>query len=412
MSRQRQEQRTAPLSGVTIIDMTTVQMGPYATLILADLGANVIKIESPKSGGDISRQSIPARTRGMGQNFLNSNRNKRSVALDLKHPDGRAALLALTKRADVLVYNVRPQAMSRLKLTYADIKAVNPKIIYVGALGFSQRGRYAGRPAFDDLLQGMAGLPWLFGRASGERPRYVPVAYVDRSSALHIVIAVLAALHARKRTRRGQSVDVPMFENLVHSVLGEHMEGETFIPAKGPMGHARTLALEHRPYRTKDGFICTLLNNDKQWRAFFTMIGQPERFDADERFSSRANRNKNNDAVYAFQSEILRTRTTAEWTKLFLEHDLPVGPMNSLQDVLNDTHLADIGYFARIEHPTEGSLRTMYYPTEFSTTPVTSRHPAPHLGEHTEELLAEAGYEQHRIDELIARGIAVAGSRK
>lgn len=396
-----------PLSGVRILDMTAVQMGPYATLILADLGADIIKIESPAGKGDISRHSVPTRSPGMGQIFLNGNRNKRSVALDLKQPEGRTALLTLAKRSDVLVYNIRPQAMTRLKLGYEDLQAVNPQIIYVGALGFSQRGRYGGRPAFDDLIQGMVGLPWLYARASGLAPRYAPVAYADRTSSLHIVIAVITALYHRKSTGEGQRVDVPMFENLVHAVLGEHLEGETFIPARGPMGHARTLSPKHRPYPTKDGFLCTFIQNDKQWRAFFAMIGEPELIE-DPRFSSQLNRSKNMDAVYALQTEALQKRTTAEWVKLFMKHDLPVSPMNSPEDVLNDPHLADLNYFKHIEHPTEGTLRAMYYPTEFSKTPVTSRYPAPQLGQHTAEVLKEAGYEQSQIDALVAKGVAVA----
>lgn len=398
--------RHGSLSGVRVLDMTTVLMGPYATLVLADLGAEVIKIESLE--GDISRQSHPARSPGMGHSFLNNNRNKRSVALNLKHPEGRAALLALGKRADVFVYNVRPQAMTRLNLGYEDFKAINPQIIYVGAVGFGQRGRYSGHPAYDDLIQGMVGLPWLAGQASGQEPRYAPNAYADKSCALHLAIALLAALYHRKCTGRGQRVEVPMFENMVHTLLGEHLEGETFIPARGPIGHRRTLSRERRPYRTQDGYLCTMVYNDKQWRSFFEMIGQPERFETDARFSSQVNRFKNIDAVYGFLSEVLQTRTTQEWIRLFMEHDLPVGPMNSLDDVLHDPHLEDVGGFRQFEHPTEGTLRTMHYPTEFSETPVHSSYPAPRLGEHTVEMLAEAGYDRSRIDALIAQGIAVS----
>jgi crotonobetainyl-CoA:carnitine CoA-transferase CaiB-like acyl-CoA transferase len=251
----------------------------------------------------------------------------------------------------------------------------------------------------------------LYARASGQAPRYAPVAYADRTSSLHIVIAVLSGLYHRTSTGEGQRVDVPMFENLVHSLLGEHLEGETFIPARGPMGHARTLSPRHRPYATKDGFLCTYIQNDKQWQAFFKMIGQPERFN-DPQFSSQVNRSKNMDAVYALQTDALRERTTAEWVKLFMAHDLPVSPMNSPEDVLNDPHLADLGYFKQIEHPTEGTLRAMYYPTEFTKTPVSNRHHAPRLGEHTVEVLAEAGYDQSQIDALIAKGVALAPPAK
>ncbi len=402
------EKSHGPLFGIRVIDLTSVQMGPYSTLILADLGADIIKVESPLEDGDSTRQSVPTRSPGMGQNFLNSNRNKRSIALNLKHPEGRAALLALVRDADVLLYNMRPQAMTRLKLGYEDVAVVNPKIIYVGAVGFSQRGRYAARPAFDDLLQGMAGMPWLLQRASGAEPRYVPYAYVDRTSSLHIVIAVTSAICHRNRTGEGQRVDVPMFENVVHAVLGEHMIGESYVPAAGPVGYARTLSRHHRPHRTKDGYICTYLQNDKQWRIFFTAIGQAERFESDERFSSRKNRNLHTEAVYTFLSEIFQTRTTAEWLKLFMDNDLPVGHMNSIEDVIHDPHLEDIGFFQRIEHPTEGSLRTMNYATEFAKSPVSNRRPAPHLGEHTVEVLTEAGYDQSRIQRLLDGKVAVS----
>ena len=320
-------------------------------------------------------------------------------------------MLALVKTADVFLYNVRPQAMQRLKLGYEDLKAVNPQIIYVGGIGFSSRGRYGGRAAYDDVIQGMAGVPWMAARASGREPRYAPNAYADRVSSLHISNAVIAALYHRKCTGKGQRVDVPMFENMVHLLLGEHLEGETFIPARGPMGHPRALSPDRRPYRTKDGYLCTLVYSDKQWKIFLELIGQPERFE-DPRFSSQLNRIKNIDAVYGFLSEVLQTRTTEEWTQLFLEHDLPVGPMHSLEDVLNDPHLADTGYFTTVEHPSEGTLRYMEYPTEFFGTPVSSRRPAPRLGEHTEELLKEAGYNQAQIKEMVDNKIAITASRR
>ena len=407
-SRLNPTHKAGALNGVRVLDMSTVLMGPCATQILADLGADVIKIEALE--GDISRQSYPARSAKMGHTFLNNNRNKRSVALNLKHAEGRAALLALCRRTDVFVYNFRPQAMARLKLRYEDLKAVNPQIIYVGAVGFGERGRYRGMPAYDDLIQGMVGMPWLAGQASGQEPRYAPTAYADRTCALHLSISLLAALYHRQCTGQGQRVDVPMFEHMVHTLLGEHMEGETFVPAYGPIGHRRTLSPERRPYRTKDGYLCTMIYNDKQWRSFFEMIGEPERLATDARFATQTNRFKNIDVVYGFLSEVLLTRTTAEWLELFRRHDLPVGPMNSLEDVLHDAHLADVGYFKEFEHPTEGTLRTVFYPAELSETPVGSRYPAPRLGEHTVELLTEAGYARADIDALIVKGVAAAAT--
>ena len=408
MSDIQQDHNLGPLNGVRVLDLTTVQMGPLATAILADLGADVIKIEAPE--GDVSRQSFPARSPRMGHSFLAINRNKRSIALDLKQPEGKSALLALAKSADVLVFNVRPQAMARLKLSYEDVKAVNPQIVYVGALGFSQRGRYGGRPAFDTVIQGMAGLPWMAAHASGHEPRYAPHSFADQSSALHVVIAVLAGLYHRKATGMGQEVNVPMFESLVHVLLGEHLAGEMFVPPLGTAGYARQLSRDRRPYRTKDGYICPFLYSDKHWRIFFKMIGKTEQFESDPRFSSHGNRTKNMDVVYAFLSDTLQARTTAEWMRLFDEYDLPIGRMNSLEDVLRDPHLADIHYFGTVEHPTEGTLRATCYPTEFSKTPVSNRRPAPRLGEDTVELLREAGYSQSRIDEMVAKGVAISPS--
>ncbi|GAA4336188.1 CoA transferase [Pigmentiphaga soli] len=393
-----------PLAGIRVLDMTSVQMGPLATTILADLGADVLKIESPE--GDISRNSQPSRTRGMGHSFLAINRNKRSVVLDLKQDDGRDALLELCRTADVLVFNVRPRAMARLRLGYDEVAAVNPRLVYVGAVGFGERGRYAGRPAYDTVLQGMIGIPWMQQQASGQEPRYVPFSYVDQSAGLHLVIGVLAALAARANTGRGQQVEVPMFENLVHVLLGEHLAGASFDPPAGPVGYRRQMARDRRPFQTRDGYICPFIYNDKQWRAFFALIGRPEQFEADARFSSHGNRVKNFEAVFAFLSEVFATRTTAEWTELFREHDLPVGPMNSLQDVLGDPHLQDVGYFRITEHPTEGRLRTACYPTTFADTPATSLRPAPRLGEHTVEALAEAGLPRERIEALLASGAA------
>jgi len=394
-----------PLHGLQVLDMTTVQMGPLATAILADLGADVIKIESPE--GDISRNSLPTRSPGMGHSFLMINRNKRAITLDLKASEGKSALLALAKKADIFVSNVRPQAMARLKLDYDDLKAVNPKIIYVGAFGFSQRGRYAARPAYDLALQGMAGLPWMSQRASGQAPRYAPHSYVDQTSALHVVIGVLSALHHRSATGRGQRVHVPMFENLVHVLLGEHLAAEAFIPPAGPVGYDKQMTEDRRPYATKDGYICPFIYNDKQWRIFLAAIGQPSKFDEDSRFSSHRNRLANFRFVNGFLSDVLQTRTTEEWKELLTNYDLPFGPMNSLEDVLRDPHLADTNYFRSMNHPTEGPLRYMTYPTEFSETPPSVRRHAPHRGEHTVEVLEEAGYDRQSIDDLVQKGVAI-----
>jgi crotonobetainyl-CoA:carnitine CoA-transferase CaiB-like acyl-CoA transferase len=392
-----------PLDGVRVLDLTTVVMGPYATQILADFGADVVKVEPPE--GDIMRYAWPFRSKGMGHIYLNANRNKRGIVLDLKKPEARDACLALAKAADVLVYNIRPQAMARLKLGYEDLRAVNPRIIYVGCFGYSQQGPYAAKAAYDDLIQGAAGLPWLSREASGESPRYAPVIIADRSVGLHTANAVCAALYAREKTGKGQRVDVPMFESLLQSVLGEHLGGLTFVPQLGEGGYRRMLTRFRRPYETKDGYVCALIYNDKHWKAFFEMVGRPDMV-ADARFASAEGRSQNFDAVYGFVADEMHKRTTEEWLQALERADIPVQRMNSLEDILRDPHLAAIGYFTPVEHPSEGTLLSMKVPSEWSETRPELRRHAPRFGEHTREVLREAGYSDAQIDALAASGAA------
>jgi len=394
---------SGPLDGVRVLDLTTVVMGPYATQILADLGADVVKLEPPE--GDVMRQNAPMRSKGMGHIFMNANRNKRSVVLDLKQDAGRAACLAMAKNADVLVYNIRPQAMARLKLSYEEVRAVNPRLIYVGAFGYSQRGPYAAKAAYDDLIQGATGLPWLAKEAGAETPRYVPATLADRSVGLHIVNAVCAALYYREKSGKGQRVDVPMFESLLQTVMGEHMGGYTYLPQLGDPGYARMLAKERRPYETKDGYVCVLVYNDKQWRAFFDLIGRPELF-ADPRYATPEARSRDFAGANALVAAEMKKRSTAEWLAALEGADIPVQRMNSLTDIVEDPHLAAIGYFRQVEHPTEGSIRSMAVPSEWSeSTPEYRRH-APRLGEHTREVLREAGIPDSEIERMVGSGAA------
>jgi len=394
-----------PLDGVRVLDLTTVVMGPYATQLLADFGADVVKVEPPE--GDIMRYAWPFRSKGMGHIFLNANRNKRGIVLDLKKPEARDACLALAKNADVLVYNIRPQAMARLKLGYEDVRAVNPRILYVGAFGYSQRGPYAAKAAYDDLIQGAAGLPWLAREAGAESPRYTPVIIADRSVGLHVANAVSAALYAREKTGRGQRVDVPMFESLLQSVLGEHLGGYTFQPQLGEGGYRRMLTKFRRPYETRDGYVCALIYNDKHWKTFFEMVGRAD-LEADPRFASAEGRSQNFDAVYSFVADEMHKRTTDEWLEALEAADIPVQRMNSLEDILRDPHLAAIGYFTPVEHPSEGTLLSMKVPSEWSETEPAYRRHAPRHGEHTREVLREAGYSDAQIDGLTKSGAAKA----
>ena len=394
---------SGPLTGVRVIDLTTVVMGPFATQILADLGADVVKVEAPE--GDVLRHIAPMRNPGMGHIFLHHNRNKRSIVLDLKQPAGRDALLRLAGGGDVLVYNVRPQAMRRLRLGYEDVTAVNPRIIYVGAYGYGESGRYAGQPAYDDLIQGMAALPSIFADAGADRPRYVPTAIADRITGLATVNAVTTALYCRERTGKGQAVEVPMFETLAHMVLADHMAGRTFEPPIAPFRYERMLAPHRAPYATRDGYVCVLIYNDKHWRSFFRLIGREELFESDARFASQEARSRNIAGVYAFVAGEMVKRTSADWLRLLKDADIPVAPLNSVEDVLADPHLAESGFFVTAEHPTEGRLRMMASPGEWTGTPPGTLRPAPRLGEHSVEILREAGYADAEITAMIASGV-------
>jgi crotonobetainyl-CoA:carnitine CoA-transferase CaiB-like acyl-CoA transferase len=389
-----------PLSGVKVLDLTTVVMGPFATQLLSELGADVIKVEP--HDGDNMRHPAPMKNPGMGYIFLNLNRGKRGIVLDLKKPEGHEALMRLIPQADVLIYNVRPQAMARLGLSYEALRKVNPKIIYVGAYGYSQRGPYAAKAAYDDLIQGISGIPSLVKKAGAAAPAYAPVNLADRVTGLHAVYAVTAALFHRERTGEGQSVEVPMFESLAHFVLGDHSAGETFDPPSGDTGYARLLA--RKPYQTSDGYLCILVYNDKQWKSFADSIGQPDLMQ-DPRFATQANRARHISEIYAWLAKVIVTRTTAEWMALMEKADIPVAPVNDIADLVEDPHLEATGFFSIEEHPSEGGLRTMRTPTSWSASPPGAQRPAPRLGEHSAEVLKEVGYSDAEIAELGRKGV-------
>ncbi len=390
-----------PLTGVRIVDLTTVILGPYGTQVLADYGAEVIKVEPPE--GDVIRHAAPLKHSGMGHIFLHHNRNKRSVVLDLKQPEAREALLRLVARADALLHNSRPQAMARLKLSYDDVRAVNERIVYVAAYGYSEQGPYAGRPAYDDLIQGMVAIPSIFAASGGDRPRFVPSAIADRITGLSMAHALTAALYHRERTGKGQSVEVPMFETMAEMILSDHMGGHTFDPPAGPPGYPRMLAPHRAPYKTSDGYICVLVYNDKQWRAFFRVIGCDAMFD-DPRFRTQEARSRHIAEVYAFLADELVKRSSADWLATFAAADIPATPLNTLDDLLDDPHLHATGFFRREEHPTEGTLRTMAVPSRWSESQPDHWSPAPRLGEHSAEVLRDAGYSDNEIAAMVASG--------
>ena len=394
-----------PLEGVKIIDMTTVLMGPYATQMLGDYGADVIKIETPD--GDVTRQIGPTRHSGMGPMFLNTNRSKRSICLDLKKPAGRDAVLRLVASADVLVYNVRPLAMARLQLGYDVVSKINPRLIYAGVFGFGQDGPYAAKPAYDDLIQGGSALAHLMAIGGDGTPRYVPNALVDRIVGTHAVGAILASLVQRDRSGRGQRVDIPMLETMTGFVMGDHMGGLTYEPPLDRGGYARHLSPDRRPYQTADGYICVVVYNDKQWDSFFKATGR-EDLRVDPKFATFAARAQNIDAVYAELARMLKQRTTAEWTELLDKADIPTLPMHSLESILTDPHLAATGFFPVVDHPSEGAIRSMRVAATWSGTPAVPTRLAPRLSEHSEEILQEAGFSADEIAALVREGVTKA----
>lgn len=377
-----------PLAGVKVLDLTTVVMGPAATQILGDLGADVIKVENP--GGDTMRAIGPFRHEGMGPLFLQSNRNKRSVLLDLKSAEGRAALLELAARTDVLVSNIRPQALQRLGLTYEALQSVNPKMIFCTAVGYGTDGPEAGKAVYDDLMQAASGIAGLF-RAVDGAPRYAPVNLCDRVVGLYLVIAILGALHHRHATGEGQAVEVPMFETMAQFVLGDHMGGAAFQPSMGAMGYKRLLSRVRGPYATKDGHLSLVVYTNTHWRAFSALVGVPDLLDTDPRFLNQETRTQYAEDMGRFIADHMPARTNAEWCELLTRADIPVSPVNAIEDLFDDPHLKAVGLFQQMEHPTEGLLNVTRFPIRFSQTPATIRRLAPNLGEHTEEVLRELG---------------------
>jgi len=396
-----------PLSGVRILDLTSVLMGPYATQILGDLGADVIKVESPE--GDRTRGIGPSRSKGMGPLYLNLNRNKRSVVLDLKKPEGRKALLALAASADVLAYNLRPHSMRGLGLSYEDVSDVNKGIIYVGMFGFSQKGPYAEAGAVDDVIQGATGIPMVNALHTGGIPRYLPITIADRSVGLYAMGMINAALYHRARTGEGQEISVPMFETMTTYVLGDHLYGRTFEPPLADFGYPRLMSRERRPYATRDGVVCCVVYTDKDWKAFLGRIGKGELFHADPRFRDMGSRTRHITELYQMVSDELAQRTTDEVMRLLEGSGIPTFPVHTLESLLQDRHLKEIGLFQQIDHPTEGRLLAMQPPAEWSeTSPSISRH-APLLGEHSVEVLREAGYGAADIEMLVSGGVTVDG---
>ncbi|MCL4776394.1 MAG: CoA transferase [Gammaproteobacteria bacterium] len=391
---------SGPLAGVRILEMTAVVLGPWACQILADMGAEVIKVEPPR--GDSNRTLGAARSKGMSALYLTCNRNKRSVVLDVKQPAARAAVLKIAESCDVVIHNNRAQVMDKLGLAYKDFRAVNPKIIYCGTYGYGRNGPYGARGALDDSIQAISGIAMLNEMVLGE-PRYLPTVVADKTTAMAVVQAVTAALYSRERTGRGQEIEVPMFETMVYFVMAEHLWGMSFEPPIGTAGYTRLMSYHRKPYKTLDGYIAILPYLDNHWETFCKVSGHPELI-SDPRFRTLNSRVTNIDDTYSETAKIMATRTTGEWLAIFGETSVPTNAVNSLEDLVRDPHLKAVDFWQEVEHPTEGRLRMTRFPYTFSETPAGVRRLQPRLGEHSVEVLREAGLAQADIDAMLASG--------
>ncbi|MDB5721393.1 MAG: CoA transferase [Alphaproteobacteria bacterium] len=391
---------TKLLEGYRVLDLSQVVMGPVATQILAEFGAEVIKVEPPS--GDTSRHIGPMKNPGMGYIFLHANRGKRSVVLDLKDADGLAALFKLAETADVLVSNTRAEAMDRLGLSYARLREANPRIVYVNLLGFGNEGPRAGDPAYEDLIQSLTAVPSLLMRAGADEPMFVPLAFNDRACGLACANAVLASLLARHRTGEGQHIILPMFETMAASVLADHMGGATFEPPIGPMGYQRILTDLRRPYRTQDGYVSMVLYTDKHWRAFVRIAGEEAWFAEDSRLHNLTARSTHASEIYVRVVEIMHGRSSEQWLTALHEADIPAAVVHTLESLVEDPQLAAMKVVRTSTHPSEGVLRTLEPALRFDGQAAEPLCGAPRLGEHTQEVLREAGVDEDRIGRIVS----------
>ena len=383
-----------PLSGLKVLDLTNVIYGPYATQILGDFGADVIKIEPPV--GDVTRAIGPKRNPDMSALFLGSNRNKRSIVLDLKEETSRAALWALIEGADVFVHNMRPQKIDSLGFGAQAVFKRKPDIIYSALLGYHTDGPYSGMPAYDDVIQGQSGLAGTFTARDGE-PVLAPTILADKTAGLQAANGMMAAVIRRMASGKGVMVETSMFEGMVGYVMLEHQQGTMFNPPISGPGYARALSRDRRPHRTEDGFICMLAYSDLHWQKFWTLTNQPDKA-VDPKFANVSLRADNIDELYGLVAKALANKPTATWLKLLQDADIPAGPVNRLEDVLDDKHLKEIDFFRPFEHPTEGPIEVPDTPYRLDGDRLPIARHQPSLGEHTREVLSEAGLSPHEID--------------
>lgn len=389
------------LNGIRVLDLTTTYLGPYATQFLGDMGADVIKVEPP--GGEIGRSPRPGRSPKMGAGFLNTNRNKRSLALDLRSREGREVILRLAKQVDAFVHNMRPQAVAKLGLSYDELRCANPTIIYCLAPGFDQGGPMAAQPAYDDIIQALSGLSYLNRDDSGA-PRFLPTIVADKVLGVHLAFAVAAGLAHRFKTGEGCAIEVPMFETMVAFLLVEHLSGHTFRPPIASLGYERMLAANRRPYRTRDGYMAIMPYTTPQWTRFLVAVGCTDLLTEDW-VRDPVQRSANVDRLYQIIADAAPSRTTAEWMALLSAADIPCGPVNTFDDLLSHHQLTAVNLFRSITHPSEGSINAVRSPFRVKGCAESMDRPAPRVGEGGSDILRDAGFGQDEIEKLISNNI-------
>jgi crotonobetainyl-CoA:carnitine CoA-transferase CaiB-like acyl-CoA transferase len=375
---------TGPLAGVRVIDLTAMVMGPYCTQIFADMGADVIKVEPPE--GDNTRNISVGPAPGMGGVFVNVNRGKRSVVLDLRSDAGKKALQDLVRKADIFIHSMRAKAIAKLGFSYEDVAAINPAIVYTNCYGYSHRGPDKDLTAYDDTIQAECGLPAVQEMLTGEA-NFIGSIIADKVSGMTAVYATMMALFHRERTGEGQEVEVSMFETMAAFMLVEHANGAMFSPPLGPACYPRTVAPNRKPYATKDGQIAALVYNDKQWTAFINAVKPGWASDA---FATLKQRAQQIDTVYGLLAQTFKERTTQEWLDLLRSLDIPAAPLRTPQELFDNPHLNAVGLFETVETK-HGPVRFPGVPTWFSRTPGRVAGYAPELGENTQEVLEELG---------------------
>jgi crotonobetainyl-CoA:carnitine CoA-transferase CaiB-like acyl-CoA transferase len=376
---------TGPLAGIRVVDLTAVVMGPYCTQIMADMGADVVKVEPPD--GDNARYISVGPASGMSGVFVNVNRGKRSVVLDLVTDEGKAALRGLIAEADVFIHSMRARAIAKLGFAYDDVAAINPAIVYTNCYGYSRRGPEADRPAYDDIIQAQSGVSAVQELLTGETT-YVGTIVADKVGGLTATYATMMALFHRERTGEGQEVEVSMYETMASFMLVEHANGRMFTPPLGPAIYPRTVARDRKPYPTKDGHVAVLIYNDKHWKAFVDNVRPAWIEEYGEAFATLELRAKQIDRMYGLIAQTLLQRTTAEWLELFRELEIPAAPIQTPDELFDDPHLNAVGMFETIDTP-HGPTRFPGVPTWFSRTPGRVAGPAPELGADTADILAE-----------------------